>query len=138
MKTSTTSTIVTYTFVRFKYIKLIHSEKAWILISLQTHERSLKSSERRALKSEIGNALEEEVNKAFWWGIFHLCGLFLALALALTFILSLRTFIVGFALFFCAFHLGMLSIYLERQSSLKAILQDHFWPSRTTWIITLL
>ena len=78
------------------------------------------------------NALEEEVNKAFWWGIFHLCGLFLALALAFTFILSLRTFIVGFALFFCAFHLGMLSIYLERQSSLKAILQDHFWPSRTT------
>ena len=90
----------------------------------RTHEGSLKSSKIRALKSEIVNTLEKEVNKAFWWGNFHLCCLFLALALAFTFILSLRIFIVGFALFFCAFQLGMHYIYLERHSSLKAILQD--------------
>ena len=86
----------------------------------RTHERSLNSSEKRALKSEFGNALEE-VNKAFWWGNFHLCGLFLALAIP-----SLRIFIVGFAFFFCAFQLGKLYIYVEteRHSSLKAILQD--------------
>ena len=53
-----------------------------VYLLFQLEERSIFSSKNRALRTEIKNTLEEEVKKAFWRGIIHLCGLFLALAVA--------------------------------------------------------
>lgn len=101
-----------------------------------TKQEEIQVINQDLLENEIQNALNEELNASTNWTYFHLAGLFLALLYVMmsASYWSVATLFfgmfVGLTLF--AFHLIMLSIYLERQCSLKAVLQDLFWPSRPT------
>ena len=68
------------------------------------------------LKSEIQSELQNELYQCKKWCLFHAFGILLAL-----FLLSTTLTPLLFLL-----NLIMLAIYLERQSVLKATLQDHF------------
>ena len=68
------------------------------------------------LKSEIKSELQNELYQCKKWCLFHAFGILLAL-----FLLSTTLTPLLFLL-----NLIMLAIYLERQSVLKATLQDHF------------
>ncbi len=91
----------------------------------------LMRSANHFLQSEMRNCIEEEIQSSKRWSYFHLLFGLCFLPLAFVWMASLSTtFSICASLTLFAFHLVMLSIYLERQCSLKAISQDLFWPSR--------